>query len=142
MQTRSAKKEEVERRWYVVDASEKVLGRMSTRIAMVLRGKHKPIYTPHVDTGDFVVVVNADKVRLTGNKEEDKMYRHHTGWVGGLVSLPTHIVREQKPTRIIEDAVKGMLPRGPLGRAMLRKLKVYAGTEHPHAAQKPEELSI
>ncbi len=142
MQTRSAKKEEVERRWFVVDASEKVLGRMATTIATVLRGKHKAIYTPHVDTGDFVIVINAEKVKLTGNKENDKMYHHHTGWVGGIVSLSAKTVREHKPQRIVIEAVKGMLPPGPLGRAMMRKLKVYAGGEHPHTAQKPEELSV
>jgi large subunit ribosomal protein L13 len=142
MKTKSAKPSEVERRWYVIDAENQVLGRLSSRVASMLRGKHKPIYTPHVDTGDFVVVINADKVRLTGRKEEAKMYHHHTGWVGGIVSRTAEEVRESSPTSLVEHAVRGMLPRGPLGRRMLSKLKVYAGGEHPHAAQKPEPLQL
>lgn len=142
MKTKSAKKEEVARRWYVVDAEGKVLGRLATRIATILRGKHKPEYTPHVDTGDFVIVVNADKVRLTGKKEESKMYHHHTGWAGGIVSRTAAKVRERNPEQIVDLAVKGMLPRGALGRAMYGKLKVYAGPEHPHAAQKPEPMPL
>ena len=142
MKTVSAKKENVEHRWFIMDADGKVLGRMASRIATVLRGKHKAIYTPHVDTGDFVVVVNANKVRLTGKKESDKMYYHHTGWQGHLNEMPACAVRESDPERLVHDAVKGMLPRGNLGRAMLKKLKIYATAEHPHAAQKPETLSL
>lgn len=142
MTTKSFNPSEVERRWFVVDADEQVLGRLATRIATMLRGKHKPQYTPHADVGDFVIVVNAEKVRLTGKKEADKMYRHHTGWVGGLVSHAAEQVREHDPERLIKDAVKGMLPRGPLGRDMFSKLKVYAGGDHPHAAQKPEVLAL
>ena len=142
MKTKSAKPSEIEQRWFVVDAEDKVLGRTATEIARILRGKHKPLYTPHVDTGDFVVVVNAGKVKLTGKKESDKMYHHHTGWVGGIVSKNAADVREQKPTKLVEDAVWGMLPKGPLGRKMFSKLKVYAGAEHPHEAQKPEPLTL
>lgn len=142
MKTKSAKPSEVERRWFLVDAEGKVLGRMASEIAKVLRGKHKPQYTPHVDTGDFVVVVNADKARLTGRKEADKMYHHHTGWVGGIVSRTAAQVRRRKPRRLVEDAIWGMLPKGPLGRKMFKKLKVYTGPEHPHTAQKPENLSL
>ncbi len=138
MKTISTKPADVQRRWYVVDAQGKVLGRMATQIAMVLRGKNKPQYTPHVDTGDFVVVINAEKVALTGKKETDKIYHRHTGWVGGIVSETAGEVRERKPTKLIKDAVWGMLPSGPLGTHMFKKLKVYAGSEHPHAAQKPE----
>lgn len=142
MKTRSIKPAEIQRRWWLVDAQDVVLGRAASRIASILRGKHTPQYTPHVDTGDFVVVVNADKVRLTGNKEQNKVYHHHTGWVGGVVSRTAAEVRERKPTELLEQAVWGMLPKGPLGRAMYRKLKVYAGPEHPHAAQKPEPLAV
>jgi large subunit ribosomal protein L13 len=142
MKTKSAKPSEIERSWFLIDAQDQVLGRMSTRIASTLRGKHKPIYTPHVDTGDFVVVVNADKVKLTGRKEEAKMYHRHTGWVGGIISRNAREVRESEPTMLIKHAVRGMLPRGPLGRQMFSKLKVYAGGEHPHAAQKPVVLQL
>jgi len=142
MKTKSFNSSTAAQRWYVVDADDKVLGRLATRVASVLRGKHKPQYTPHADVGDFVVVINAEKVKLTGRKEEDKMYHHHTGWVGGIVSHSAELVREQKPEMLIETAVKGMLPKGPLGRQMFSKLKVYAGGEHPHSAQKPEELSL
>ncbi len=142
MKTRSVKASEVDRRWYLVDAEDVVLGRAATRIATILRGKHKPCYTPHVDAGDYVVVVNAEKVKLTGKKETDKLYHHHTGWVGGLVTKTAAEIRATKPAKLIEDAVWGMLPKGPLARQMFSKLKVYAGGEHPHAAQKPEPLAL
>ena len=141
--TQSAKPAEIERRWYLVDASDQVLGRLATRLATVLRGKHKPIYTPHVDTGDFVVVVNAARVRLTGNKREAKTYYRHTGWPGGLKSTTAAKVLDgAHPERVLEAAVRGMLPKNHLGRQMLSKLKVYAGAEHPHTAQKPEVLPL
>ncbi len=142
MKTLSAKPAEVRRKWYVVDADGKTLGRLSTEVARRLRGKHKPEYTPHVDTGDYIVVVNADKVRVTGNKEQDKMYHHHTGYIGSLKSINLGKLREKAPERIIERAVKGMLPKNALGREMYRKLKVYAGASHQHAAQQPELLEI
>lgn len=142
MKTISAKPETVKRDWYVVDAAGKTLGRMAAEIAHRLRGKHKPEYTPHVDTGDYIVVINASQVRVTGNKARDKMYHRHTGHPGGLKSVSFNQLMEKTPERTIEAAVKGMLPRGPLGRAMFRKLKVYAGNEHPHAAQQPQELNI
>ncbi len=139
--TQSAKAAEVDRRWYVVDATDQVLGRLATRLATVLRGKHKAIYTPHVDTGDFVVVVNAARVRLTGNKREAKTYYRHTGWPGGLKSTTAaQVLDGPHPERVLEGAVRGMLPKNHLGRQMFSKLKVYAGAEHPHAAQKPEVL--
>lgn len=132
----------IERKWYVVDATDMTLGRLSTQIAGVLRGKHKPIYTPHLDTGDYVVVVNAEKVKVTGKKLEEKIYWHHTGWVGGQKKTSLKRMLQIHPERVIEHAVRGMLPKGPLGRQMYRKLHVYAGAEHPHQAQKPEELKI
>ena len=140
MKTYSAKPESVKRDWYVVDASGKTLGRLATEVASRLRGKHKPEYTPHVDTGDYIVVINADKVAVTGNKANDKMYYRHTGYPGGLKEANFATLQAEKPEMIIEKAVKGMLPRNPLGRAMYRKLKVYAGTEHPHTAQQPQQL--
>ena len=142
MKTYSPKLSDISRQWHVVDADGKVLGRIATEIATILRGKNKPIYSPHMDTGDFVVVVNTDKVRLTGKKEDEKMYHHHTGWVGGIVSRSAKDMREKDSTAMVKLAVKGMLPRGPLGRAMLSKLKVYAGAEHPHDAQKPQPLEL
>jgi large subunit ribosomal protein L13 len=142
MSTEVAKKSNVQRRWYVVDLEGKVLGRAATEIARVLRGKHKAIYTPSVDAGDFVVVLNADKVKLTGNKLADKMYHRHTGYPGGLRSINAEKLLQSKPEELIKKAVRGMLPKNKLGRQMLRKLKVYAGAEHPHAAQKPEELAL
>ena len=142
MKTFSAKPAEVRRDWYVVDATNKTLGRLSTEIASRLRGKHKPEFTPHVDTGDYIVVVNAEKVRVTGNKLKDKMYHHHTGYIGNLKSVPLDKLLETHPERAIEHAVKGMLPRGPLGRQMLGKLRVFAGPEHKHAAQQPIPLDI
>lgn len=142
MKTVSAKKEDVKHDWFVVDATDLTLGRLATRIATILRGKHKPIYTPHVDTGDFVVVVNAEKIRLTGKKGDDKMYHYHTGWVGGVVSRTAKQLRESRPEKLIENAVRGMLPKNVLGRQMGKKLKVYAGGEHPHAAQKPQQMVV
>ncbi len=142
MKTISAKPETVKRDWYVVDATNKTLGRLSTEIARRLRGKHKAEYTPHVDTGDYIVVVNADKVRVTGNKAKDKMYYRHTGYPGGLKEMSFEKLIDHKPEQVIELAVKGMMPRNPLGRAMLSKLKVYASSEHPHTAQQPIELNL
>lgn len=142
MKTISATPATVKRDWYIVDASGKTLGRMAAEIAHRLRGKHKPEFTPHVDTGDYIVVVNAEKVRVTGRKTTDKMYHHHTGYPGGLKSISFDKLIAKAPERIIQGAVKGMMPRGPLGRAMFKKLKVYAGDAHPHAAQQPQELNI
>lgn len=142
MKTLSTKPAEVTRDWYVVDAEGKTLGRLATEIARRLRGKHKPEYTPHVDTGDYIVVVNAEKVHVTGNKAADKMYYRHTGYPGGLRSMSFEKMIDHAPERTIEFAVKGMLPKGPLGRAMYSKLKVYAGAEHPHQAQQPQELTL
>ncbi|MCP3852624.1 MAG: 50S ribosomal protein L13 [Gammaproteobacteria bacterium] len=142
MKTFSAKPETVERDWYIVDAENKTLGRLSTEIARRLRGKHKPEYTPHVDTGDYIVVINAEKVHVTGNKRTDKMYHHHTGFVGNLKSISFEKLLDRAPERIIENAVKGMLPKNPLGRAMYRKMKVYSGSEHPHTAQQPKTLEV
>jgi large subunit ribosomal protein L13 len=142
MKTLSAKPAEVTRDWFVVDASGKTLGRMATEIARRLRGKHKAEYTPHVDTGDYVIVINADKIRVTGNKAQDKMYHHHTGYIGNLKSINFSKLIVKAPERPIEIAVKGMLPKNPLGRQMFSKLKVYAGTEHPHVAQQPRVLDI
>ncbi|HWO99570.1 MAG TPA: 50S ribosomal protein L13 [Methylococcus sp.] len=142
MKTFSAKPAEVKRDWYVIDAEGKTLGRLSTEIARRLRGKHKPEYTPHVDTGDYIVVVNAAKVRVTGTKERDKIYYKHTGYIGNMKSISLGKLRERHPERILEIAVKGMLPKNPLGRAMFRKLKVYAGPTHQHQAQQPKLLEI
>jgi large subunit ribosomal protein L13 len=142
MKTYSAKAETVQRDWYVVDAADKTLGRLASSIATRLRGKHKPEYTPHVDTGDYIVVVNCEKVRVTGNKASGKIYYHHTGYPGGIKDISFEKLIEKAPERVLQKAVKGMLPKGPLGREMFRKLKVYAGTEHPHAAQQPQELNI
>lgn len=142
MKTFVAKPETVKRDWYVVDAEGKTLGRLATEIARRLRGKHKPEYTPHVDTGDYIVVVNAEKVAVTGNKAQDKMYYSHTGFPGGIKSISFEKLIAKKPEMVIQKAVKGMLPRGPLGRAMFRKLKVYAGAEHSHVAQQPKQLDI
>ncbi len=142
MKTFSAKPQDVRREWHLVDATDKTLGRLATELARRLRGKHKPEYTPHVDTGDHIVVVNADKIRVTGNKLKDKMYHHHTGYIGNLKSIPLGKQLDEHPERVIQSAVKGMLPKNPLGRAMFKKLHVYAGPEHPHAAQQPEALDI
>ncbi|WP_250656813.1 50S ribosomal protein L13 [Alkalimarinus coralli] len=142
MKTLSAKPESVKRDWFVVDAAGKTLGRLSTEIARRLRGKHKPEYTPHVDTGDYIVVINCEKVRVTGNKQKDKTYYHHTGYMGGIKSISFEKLIEKAPERVIQTSVKGMLPKGPLGRAMFKKMKVYAGSEHPHTAQQPQQLDI
>jgi len=142
MKTFSAKPAEVRRDWYVVDAEGKTLGRLASEVARRLRGKHKPEYTPHVDTGDYIVVINAEKIRVTGNKLKDKVYYHHTGYIGNMKSITLEKQLQKAPTRVIETAVKGMLPKNPLGRAMFRKLKVYAGAEHKHAAQQPKALEI
>ena len=142
MKTFSAKAEEVAHDWFVVDAAEKTLGRLASEIAHRLRGKHKAEYTPHVDTGDYIVVINAEKVRVTGNKETDKMYHHHTGYIGSLKSVNLAKMRATHPDRIIKHSVKGMLPKNSLGRAMFKKLKVYAGGSHEHAAQQPQPLEI
>lgn len=142
MKTFSAKPQTVKRDWYVIDATDKVLGRLATEVARRLRGKHKAEFTPHVDTGDYIVIVNADKVRVTGNKEKAKTYYNHSGYPGGLRETTLEKMRQNAPERIIELAVKGMLPKNPLGRAMFRKLKVYAGAEHGHQAQQPQTLEI
>ncbi len=138
MKSYMAKTDDVQRKWYVIDAEGKVLGRLATEIATVLSGKHKPIYTPHVDTGDFVIVINADKVKLTGKKLEQKKHYYHTGYPGGLKEVPYHRMIQEKPERIIEIAVKGMLPKNKLGRKMIKKMKIYSGAEHNHEAQQPE----
>lgn len=143
MRTYSAKPSEVEQRWILVDAEDVVLGRLAAAVATRLRGKHKPIYTPHIDCGDTVVVVNAEKVRLTGRKMDNKVYYRHTGYPGGVKSTtPRRLIEDGRPERVIEAAVRRMIPKGPLGRQQLRKLKVYAGPEHPHEAQKPEPLDL
>ena len=142
MKTISAKPGSVEQSWYVIDADGQTLGRMASAIASRLRGKHKPEFTPHTDTGDFIVVVNAEKVHVTGNKAKAKIYHHHTGYPGGLKSISFEKLIEKAPEQAIEMAVKGMLPKNPLGRAMARKLKVYSGSEHPHAAQQPKALEF
>ena len=142
MKTFSAKPHEVKRDWFVVDANGKVLGRLAAEIARRLRGKHKPEFTPHVDTGDYIVVINADKLRVTGNKPNDKLYHRHTTYPGGIRTTTFGKLHAKRPTRVLEMAVKGMLPKGPLGYAMLKKMKVYAGVAHPHTAQQPKSLEI
>ena len=142
MKTYTAKASEVEHGWIVVDAQGKVLGKLATQIATRLRGKHRPEYTPHVDTGDYVVVINAEKVRVTGRKTERKIYYRHTGYPGGLKQTNFAKLQASKPERVIQKAVKGMLPKGPLGYAMIKKLKIYAGATHPHSAQQPKTLEI
>lgn len=142
MKTYSAKPHEVDQNWLLVDADGQTLGRMASAIATRLRGKHKAEYTPHVDTGDYVVVINAEKVKVTGNKATDKMYHSHSGYPGGLKSISFEKLQQRTPEKVIQLAVKGMLPRTPLGRAMFKKLKVYAGTEHPHGAQQPETVQL
>jgi len=142
MKTYSAKSETVKRDWYIVDASGKTLGRLAAELAHRLRGKHKPEFTPHVDTGDYIVVINAEKVHVTGNKAKDKIYHHYTGYPGGLKSISFEKLIVKAPELTIMSAVKGMLPKGPLGRAIFKKLKVYAGDAHPHAAQQPQELNF
>ena len=142
MKTYHTPVKEIERKWYVVDADGKVLGRLASEIATRLRGKHKPNYSPHMDVGDFIVVVNAEKVKLTGNKLEDKMYYHHSGYIGGLKEKTAKELLEKKPEELLKSAVKGMLTKNSLGRQQFSKLKVYAGSDHPHAAQQPEQLDI
>ena len=142
MKSYIAKPAEVERKWYVIDAEDKTLGKIAAEVASILRGKKKPIYTPHVDTGDYVIVINADKVRVTGKKEEQKIYKSHSGYPGGLNETTLRELRAKKPEEIIRHAVKGMMPKGKLGRQMFKKLKVYAGPEHPHTAQNPEEWTF
>ena len=142
MKTISARAEDVKRDWFLIDAEDKTLGRLATEVARRLRGKHKAIYTPHVDTGDYIVIVNAEKVRVTGNKAKDKIYYHHTPYMGGLKQINFEDLIQKAPERVIEKAVKGMLPKNSLGRTMFRKLKVYAGKEHAHAAQQPQLLEI
>jgi large subunit ribosomal protein L13 len=140
--TYMAKPQDVDQKWYVVDAAGKTLGRLATEVATLLRGKHKPTYTPHIDTGDFVIVINASQVNLTGKKLEQKRYYRHSGYPGGLKSILAGELRASRPDRMIELAVKGMLPKGPLGRSQLKKLKVYASSEHPHQAQQPVEYTL
>ena len=142
MKTYTAKPHEVERGWYIVDASGKVLGRVAAEIARRLRGKHKPEFTPHVDTGDYIVVINVEKLRVTGNKAKDKLYHRHTTYPGGIRTTNFEKLQAQHPERVLQLAVKGMLPKGPLGYAMIRKMKMYAGADHPHAAQQPKPLQI
>ncbi|MBU3667202.1 MAG: 50S ribosomal protein L13 [Rhodocyclaceae bacterium] len=142
MKTFSAKPHEVQRDWFVVDATDKVLGRVASEVARRLRGKHKPEYTPHVDTGDFIVIVNVEKLRVTGNKAEDKKYFRHSGYPGGITETTFGKMQQRFPERALEKAVKGMLPKGPLGYAMIKKLKCYAGATHPHTAQQPKSLEI
>jgi large subunit ribosomal protein L13 len=142
MKTFSAKPSDITRDWYVVDATDQVLGRLASQIALRLRGKHKPIYTPHMDTGDFIVVTNVEKIRVTGNKAEGKLYHRHSGYPGGIRTTTFAKMQERFPGRALEKAVRGMLPKGPLGYAMLRKLKVYTGATHPHSAQQPKALEI
>ena len=142
MKTYVAKEHEIEKKWYLIDAKEKVLGRLATQIATILRGKNKPIFTPHMDAGDYVVLINADKVILTGDKIEKKIYYHHSGYVGGLKKTTAKEMLEKKPENLIKLAVKGMLPKNSLGRRQLAKLKIYAGQDYPHQAQKPEKLEI
>ena len=142
MKTVSIRAQDVRHAWLVVDAAERTLGRLATQIAHRLRGKHKAEYTPNVDTGDFIIVVNAEKVRVSGNKLKDKIYYHHSFYPGGIKAIPLARMQAEQPERVIEKAVKGMLPHNPLGRAMLRKLKVYAGPNHPHAAQQPQPMEI
>ena len=142
MKTFSARPRDITRGWYVVDASDKVLGRLATQIAARLRGKHKPIYTPHMATGDFIVVTNVDKIRVTGNKVDDKLYHRHSGYPGGITTTTFGEMQARFPGRALEKAVKGMLPKGPLGYAMIKKLKCYAGPAHPHSAQQPVTLDL
>jgi len=142
MRTYSAKPSDIKRDWFVVDGTDKVLGRLATEIASRLRGKHKTIFTPHMDTGDYIVVVNVEKLRVTGDKAEDKQYHRHSGYPGGIYTTNFTKLQEKHPERILEKAVKGMLPKGPLGYAMIKKLKIYKGAEHPHTAQQPQVLDI
>ena len=142
MKTFSPTPKDITRAWFVVDAEDKILGRLATQIAHRLRGKHKPEFAPHMDNGDFIVVVNCEKIKLTGNKPRQKKYYHHSGYIGGLKTTPAEKMLQKKPEHVLMHAVKGMLPRNPLGRALLKKLKVYAGPEHPHSAQEPKPLTF
>ena len=142
MRTYIPKEAEIEKKWYLVDAEGKILGRLASKIAQILSGKNKPIYTPHMDVGDFVVVINAQKVKVTGGKEEKKMYYHHTGYPGGIKGIVYEDLLKKKPAMIIQEAVRGMLPKSKLGRKMFKKLKVYAGGKHPHQAQEPEKIEL
>lgn len=142
MKTFSAKPADIKREWILIDAADKTLGRLSTEVAMILRGKNKPEYTPHMDTGDYVVIINAEKIAVTGNKRKNKIYNSHTGFIGGLKSISFEKLIAEHPTRALEKSIKGMLPRNPLGRAMYKKLKVYAGENHPHTAQQPKTLNV
>ncbi len=142
MKTMMAKESQIERKWYIVDAEGKILGRLATEVARILKGKHKPTYTPHVDTGDYVIIINAEKIKVTGKKESQKLYRHHTGYVGGLKEISYKTMMEKHPERILKHAVKGMLPKNILGRQMMKKLKIYVGPEHKNDAQRPEVLDI
>jgi len=142
MRTWTVRPGDIDRKWYVVDAEDIVLGRLATEVAKILRGKHRPQYTPHADCGDHVVIINAEKIKVTGRKEAQKVYYRHSGYAGGLKSITLEKQRQQHPERIIEAAVKGMMPKNSLGRSMLKKLKVYAGGDHPHAAQQPEQLNL
>jgi large subunit ribosomal protein L13 len=142
MKTYSAKPKDIKRDWYVVDGTDQVLGRLAAGIAARLRGKHKPTYTPHMDTGDFIVVTNVEKIRVTGNKAEDKLYHRHSGYPGGIRTANVATMQARYPGRVLEKAVKGMLPKGPLGYAMIKKLKCYAGSTHPHSAQQPKALEL
>ena len=142
MKTYMANPDKIERKWYVVDATDKTLGRLTSEIAKVLRGKNKPVYTPHIDTGDYVIVVNAEKIAVTGKKSDQKIYYNHSDYVGGMKETTLREMMDKKPEKVIELAVKGMLPKGPLGRSMIKKLHVYAGPEHDHQAQKPEVLTF
>ncbi|KEI35493.1 50S ribosomal protein L13 [Allofrancisella frigidaquae] len=142
MKTFTAKPSDIKRDWLLIDATDKTLGRLATEVAMILRGKNKPEYTPHMDTGDYVIIINAEKVAVTGNKRKTKIYHHHTGYIGGIKSISFEKLIATHPERAIEKAVKGMLPRSPLGRTMFKKLKVYAGENHPHTAQQPQALNI
>ena len=142
MKTFSAKKEAIERKWFLVDAKDKVLGRLASKVASLLRGKHKPIFTPHVDTGDHVIVVNADQIRLTGEKLRSKVYYHHSGYPGGLKEVPAQRLFQEKPERMVTLAIKGMLPKNKLGRSMIKKLQVYKGSQHPHQSQQPQALDL
>ena len=142
MKTFTAKPSDIKRQWLLIDATDKTLGRLATEVAMILRGKNKPEFTPHMDTGDYVIIVNAEKVAVTGNKRKDKTYFHHTGYIGGIKSISFDKLIATHPERVIEKAVKGMLPKGPMGRVMYKKLKVYAGENHPHTAQQPQIHNI
>ena len=142
MKTFSARKEQIEPKWYMIDANGEILGRLAVRVATIIRGKHKPVFTPHMDTGDYVIIINAGKVRLTGNKMKDKIYYHHTGYHGGIRKISAEKLFQKKPEEVLKKAIKGMLPKNSLGRKILTKAKIYASADHPHAAQQPEVLAL